>query len=165
MDHHATAKASDDSLTKLCAMAACLLLIGVVVYTVVTIFFPMARRAGGGCGVSAKGAAIAGSAAHDCADDADFNSRTGSGMAFVMFYAPWCGHCQNAMPEFAKAAADPRVKVPFLTADCDSKISRDLSEKFQIKGFPTFLMIENGAVVKQFSGERSAAKFAEFCAA
>jgi len=55
-------------------------------------------------------------------DDSTFNQWLGSDKehAIIMFYAPWCGHCKQAKPEYV-AAADILVgdKSRYLAAvDC-----------------------------------------------
>jgi len=56
----------------------------------------------------------------------------------VMFYAPWCGHCKRAKPEYERAAADfaDDPKVEFAAVDCTKDNS--VCSAFDVSGFPTF---------------------------
>jgi len=63
----------------------------------------------------------------------------------VEFYAPWCGHCKKLTPEYAAAAAilaerDP----PIHLAKVDATENNALSERFEVKGFPTLHWFVNG---------------------
>jgi len=65
----------------------------------------------------------------------------------VEFYAPWCGHCKNFAPEFAKAAKAEFGFVRFGAVNCDegSGGEPELCGAFNVQGFPT---------VKLFPSER-----------
>ncbi|KAK7866488.1 hypothetical protein R5R35_014353 [Gryllus longicercus] len=56
----------------------------------------------------------------------------------TMFYAPWCGHCKKAKPEFTRAAEkfkdDPKVE--FAAVDCTTFSS--ICSTLDVKGYPTF---------------------------
>ena len=54
---------------------------------------------------------------------------------FVMFYAPWCGHCKQIHPIFEKfgKAVDGVVRVGAVNAD----EHREIASQYGIKGFPT----------------------------
>jgi len=55
----------------------------------------------------------------------------------VMFYAPWCGHCKRAKPEFAGAAAEfeDNSKVEFAAVDCT--LHQAVCSTFEVRGYPT----------------------------
>lgn len=87
----------------------------------------------------------------------------------VMFYAPWCGHCAAAKPEFEKAAqtssnmalcnADPS---PSPAGDGPILNAQDL-QKLNIEGFPTVVKYgPNGNGSKVYNGSRTSASFQEF---
>jgi protein disulfide-isomerase/protein disulfide isomerase family A protein 5 len=65
-------------------------------------------------------------------------------MAF--FYAPWCGHCKSAKPEFAKASSRfSQRSMPFVAFDCTAD-GAETCTKHEVKSFPTF---------KYFNGENT----------
>lgn len=55
----------------------------------------------------------------------------------VMFYAPWCGHCKRAKPEYGAAAADfaEDPKVEFAAVDCTT--DKSVCSAFDVSGFPS----------------------------
>lgn len=54
---------------------------------------------------------------------------------FFQFYAPWCGHCQQLVPEYSKLATALKgvAKVGAVNAD----EHRSLGGQYGVKGFPT----------------------------
>lgn len=80
----------------------------------------------------------------------------------VMFFAPWCGHCQNAKPKFLKAskAFAEEVNKAFTAVDCTQ--DSDLCDKQGVNGYPTIKYYRYGAFVVEYDGERTAADFLSF---
>lgn len=68
------------------------------------------------------------------------------------FYAPWCGHCQTLVPEYAKAATILKEEVAF--AKIDATEFNELAQEFHVEGFPTILFFINGEH-KPYTGGRT----------
>lgn len=55
-----------------------------------------------------------------------------------MFYAPWCGYCKEMKPSYAEAAKALKMEnSKIVLAALDATKYRELSEKEEIKGYPT----------------------------
>ncbi|KAF5959534.1 hypothetical protein HYC85_000743 [Camellia sinensis] len=70
----------------------------------------------------------------------------------VEFYAPWCGHCQALVPEYAAAATELKSEV--VLAKVDATEESELAQKYEIQGFPTVYFFIDG-VHKDYSGQRT----------
>lgn len=73
----------------------------------------------------------------------------------VEFYAPWCGHCRNLVPEYTKAAQALKgvVKVGAVNAD----EHRDIGGQYGVRGFPTIKIFGlDKTKPEDFQGDRSA---------
>nr|XP_027210450.1 protein disulfide-isomerase A5-like [Penaeus vannamei] len=80
----------------------------------------------------------------------------------VMFYAPWCGHCKKAKPEFT-AAADKFVddpKVEFAAVDCTAH--QTLCGVNDVSGYPTFKYFNYYKNTKPYNGGRTEIDFVKF---
>ncbi|XP_065349668.1 protein disulfide-isomerase A5 [Cloeon dipterum] len=81
----------------------------------------------------------------------------------VMFYAPWCGHCKKAKPEFNTAAEkfkeDPKVE--FAAVDCTAQQS--VCSAYDVKGYPTIKYFSYLNKEKfDYAGGRTADDFISF---
>lgn len=84
---------------------------------------------------------------------------------FVMFSAPWCGHCramQPAMTALANAFAD---ESSCLVAELDADKYRQIGDRFEVRGLPTFKLFprSSGDPKKdsphEYSGSRDLVSF------
>lgn len=73
----------------------------------------------------------------------------------VEFYAPWCGHCKMLAPEYAAAAKElAEVGAEVALAKVDATEESDLSQKYDVQGFPTIMFFIDG-VRLEYSGGRT----------
>lgn len=83
----------------------------------------------------------------------------------VMFYAPWCPHCQTAHPEFEAAKEELEAngsKVKLTAIDCVE--DENAAKKNNVQGFPTIRYYKNGLGGKyeDYEGGRTKDDFVEF---
>ncbi len=80
----------------------------------------------------------------------DFNKAISKDkLAFVDFYATWCGPCK-AMNPFIEKFSETYKDVKFYKVDVD-KLT-DLSTEFGVSAMPTFVLIKDGDVVSKVIG-------------
>ncbi|KAK6485292.1 protein disulfide-isomerase A5-like [Huso huso] len=84
--------------------------------------------------------------------------------ALVMFYAPWCPHCKNAVPHFT-AAADlfkEDRKIAYAAVDCTKGQNNELCKQESVEGYPTFNYYNYGKFIEKYSGDRGESGFIGF---
>jgi len=69
--------------------------------------------------------------------DANFESLVlnSNDMWLVEFFAPWCGHCKNLAPEWARAATELKGKVKL--GALDATVHQNMAQKYGVRGYPT----------------------------
>ena len=81
---------------------------------------------------------------------------------FYMIGTSWCGYCRKAKPEFEKLGStmtigEKVVAVRYVDADKD----KELASKFQVEGYPTFVLETGGQQIK-YTGDRNAKSMSSF---
>lgn len=76
---------------------------------------------------------------------------------FVLFYAPWCGHCRNIEPKFHEMASKLQKagekSIGIGAIDCNSGANQALCGKYGVQGYPTLKAIVSGKP-KSYNGAR-----------
>eukprot|EP00756_Hemistasia_phaeocysticola_P060512 Hpha_TRINITY_DN4091_c0_g1::TRINITY_DN4091_c0_g1_i1::g.63652::m.63652 len=92
--------------------------------------------------------------------DADFAERVWGGDTnwFIMFWAPWCGHCKRVKPIFAEASRTP-FTVQFGMVDCTSDDARPICQEYNVTGYPTLKYSVRGKELVTYSGGRDLHSF------
>jgi thioredoxin domain-containing protein 5 len=90
--------------------------------------------------------ACAGSAAVPDLDARKLEEMTRQHRTFVMFFAPWCGHCKRLGPAWQALAnaSDGGGLDGAKVARVDCSRHSALCTKYAVRGFPTLLLFEKG---------------------
>lgn len=76
----------------------------------------------------------------------------------VEFFAPWCGHCKNLEPHWAKAASELEGKVKL--GAVDATVHQAITGEFGIRGYPTIKFFAPGSKssrdAQEYNGGRTA---------
>jgi len=74
----------------------------------------------------------------------------------VLFYMPGCKHCDELKPKWDKASEKMGDKMVAIdVSDNTSPGVKALTDKFQITGYPTMIVLDNGNKTDTYEGERS----------
>ncbi len=71
----------------------------------------------------------------------------------VDFYADWCGPCKAMKPVLADLKAQLGDSISIFQIDVDK--NQALSERFQVRSIPTFIVFKNGKPIWRKSGMAS----------
>lgn len=87
--------------------------------------------------------------------EAQDQSKSAMAVYLILFYAPWCPHCKRLMPIYEEAAKKLHTLYPALkVGQIDASKYRGELGDFQVKGYPTLVLLVNG-VSQKYQGERS----------
>jgi protein disulfide isomerase family A protein 3 len=81
--------------------------------------------------------------------------------SIILFYAPWCGHCQQFKPIYEKVAKTiPNMYMinddanPYLAQEC-----KENGKPFEVTGYPTIVKVNSDLTIKDtFLGDRTPEK-------
>lgn len=84
-----------------------------------------------------------------------FSGVVSKGDTFVKFYAPWCGHCLNLAPSWAKLATELKSEKDVKIAKVDCTQDRALCQEYGVQGYPSLYYFRNGHKIEKYGGPRS----------
>lgn len=80
-------------------------------------------------------------------NETNFEDNIKNGLKLVEFGASWCGFCQKQKPVLQELS-DANIWI----GEVDADKNPNLVKKYDISGFPTFILFKNGDAVAKFSG-------------
>lgn len=85
----------------------------------------------------------------------DFDEKVtkSGGKVLVEFFATWCPHCKHEQPIIEALGIEETESVPIYQVDIDQEPR--LAELYAPDGVPTYVLFDNGVVVRTLSGEQS----------
>nr|XP_022293558.1 thioredoxin domain-containing protein 5-like [Crassostrea virginica] len=91
-----------------------------------------------------------------------FTAGISEGLAFVEFFAPWCGHCKRLAPTWEDLSRE-MSRYPVVTiAKVDCTINTNVCKDNGVRGYPTLILFKNGQKVTEYTGSRDLGDLVEF---
>jgi len=76
----------------------------------------------------------------------------------VLVHSPNCGHCKTVLPEW-QTWRPPRA---IQTATANALVATDVPQRWEIRGFPSLLIFQNGQLVQTLAGADKVQQFMQF---
>ena len=80
-------------------------------------------------------------------NDNNFEQETAKGLKLIEFYTTWCMYCKNQRIEL-QAFENSDIWIGIV----DAEESPLIAQKFQIDGYPSFILLKDGEKIAHFSG-------------
>jgi putative thioredoxin len=80
----------------------------------------------------------------------------------VDFWADWCAPCIIIAPVLSSVIEEYDGQVKLAKLEVDEGENMKLAGKYQVRGFPTIILFQNGAEKARFSSAQSASYIREF---
>ena len=87
-------------------------------------------------------------------NEKNFDENIKEGVRLVAFSAPWCGYCQKQKPILQEIAQN-NIWIGVVNSDDNPNIT----QKYDIHVFPSFILFRDGKILGQFSGYRPKFEF------
>ena len=97
----------------------------------------------------------------DLTDD-NFEGAIATGLTFVKFFAPWCGHCKRLQPVWQELAKTFEANLDVTIAEMDCTDSIKVCTKQGVRGYPTLLLYTSGVKRSKHAGSRSIDDLVEY---
>lgn len=96
----------------------------------------------------------------------NFEKEVASGVAFVKFFAPWCGHCKRLAPTWEELAGKYKDNKDVMIGhvDCteNDNENKAICDGNGVNGFPTLNIFKDGVKVEEYNGKRDLDALAGF---
>ncbi|KAL3693310.1 hypothetical protein R1sor_006961 [Riccia sorocarpa] len=87
--------------------------------------------------------------------DLDFETSVSKKPTFVLFYAPWCSHCQQLEHTWKDLACRlPKGGFDVQLAQIDAEKYGDVAEKYKVVKYPTLIFFKSGKPTENHTGAR-----------
>ena len=80
-------------------------------------------------------------------DNKNFEQNTQKGLKLIEFYTTWCTFCRNQRIELEELK-DSDMWIGLV----DAQENPDLAQRYDIDGFPTFILLKDGKKIAEFIG-------------
>ena len=97
--------------------------------------------------------------------EGNFVSQVSASPHFVMFFAPWCGHCKRLAPTWEELAGKMSAEKEVTIGKVDCTEQTALCSAQDVTGYPTLKFFKNGAEKEdgvKYHGNRDLASLEKF---
>lgn len=93
--------------------------------------------------------------------DQSFPNSVRNRAGVILIYAPWCGHCKSFAQEYAHfaqmiAAINSKTGSKYYAGTVEGDKNTLLNHYFNVKGYPTIVLIGTDSKPVEYEGERTA---------
>ena len=89
----------------------------------------------------------------------NFDSTIANGKVLIDFYTDWCGFCKIVSPVLEELSI--KYAGSIIVAKVDADAEREIAYRYNINGYPTILLLEDGKEISRKSGAHPLEVFEE----